>query len=484
MNAGSRLRVFGVANRDLMAGVLVVSRRSDRFELARVLNSAQAPVYVVDDRRRLVFCNDSCRDWLNVDTGLLLGKQCDYHSETTEDPLQNVATALCPPPEAMAGQRISAVASVIGVDGRQNRRNIDFIPLGDDPLDCVGVVAIVRREEPSVARDDVGAELTPTQIHDQLRRQLLRERQRYDIQRLVGESAAIRRVRSQMELAASGCSRVLLVGPPGSGREHLARSLHYAEGVDSSAPLVPIDGPVLDAELLDAVIGAFLQRCAELTDRPPGALLLLEADQLSPDAQKELMAMLDIAQIEFRVLATSRIPLTELAAQGGYRADLAQALSTLVVELPPLADRPEDIEPLAQLFLESHNAAGKKQLGGFTPEAVDLMVAYNWPNNADELYSSVAAAFDRAEGPLVSSADMTELTKIAEAEACRRVDSEPVDLPAFLDDVERELIQRAMKRAKGNKTRAAQMLGINRARLLRRLEYFSAQGNESSSDAT
>jgi len=453
----------------------VASRRTDKFELARVLNGAPVPIYVVDDRRRLVFCNDACRDWLNTDTATLLGKRCDYHSENTEDSLQNLATALCPPPEAMAGRRISAVVSVADAGGQLTRRDVDFIPLGDDPLDCAGVVAIVRGGESLAEQKIAGEESTPAQIHDQLRRQLLRERQRYDIQRVVGGSAAIRRVRSQMELAASGCSRVLLVGPPGSGREHLARSLHYAEGVDSTAPLVPIDGPILDAELLDAVIGAFLQRCAELTDRPQGALLLLEADQLSPDAQKELMAMLDIAQIEFRVLATSRIPLAELAAQGGYRADLAQALSTLVIELPPLSERPEDIEPLAQLFVESHNVAGKKQLGGFTPEAVDLMVAHGWPNNVDELYEVIAAACGRAEGPLISPVDMPELTKIAEADAYRREDDEPIDLPVFLDDVEHELIQRAMKKAKGNKTRASQMLGINRARLLRRLEYFSGR---------
>jgi len=276
-------------------------------------------------------------------------------------------------------------------------------------------------------------------------------------------------VRAQVALAARSPSRVLLVGPPGSGREHVARTIHYAGG-ENSPPLTPLAGELLDAELLRTTVTAFLGHAAEQETERPAGLLILEVDQLAADAQAELAGFLNVPELELCVLATARQPLLSLADEGRFREDLAYGLSTLVIELPPLSQRVEDISLLAQLFLEEINAEGKKQLGGFSPEALDLLVAYPWPGNVDELADAVHQAHRNAEGPTVTLAELPKhLHLAAEAAAYPRKEEESIVLDDFLVRVESELIARAMARAKGNKSQAARLLGVSRARLLRRL---------------
>ena len=153
-----------------------------------------------------------------------------------------------------------------------------------------------------------------------------------------------------------------------------------------------------------------------------------------------------------------------------FRGDLAAALSTIVIELPPLAGRREDLPLLAQLFLEELNAATRRQIGGFTPAALDLLDAHAWPGNLDELAQAVAEAHRRATGREIDVADLPErLRLVGQAVAQARRPEETIVLDEYLGRVERELIRRALARAKGNKARAARLLGLTRPRLYRRM---------------
>jgi DNA-binding NtrC family response regulator len=149
---------------------------------------------------------------------------------------------------------------------------------------------------------------------------------------------------------------------------------------------------------------------------------------------------------------------------------LAYALSTITIHLPTLRDRLEDLPLLAQVFLEDLNAAGGKQVGTFASETLDLLAAYRWPGNLDELAAVVAEAHEQATGPLVMPADLPKRIGLATETLPRskRTD-ESIVLEDFLARVERELIERALARAKGNKTRAAKLLGMTRPKLYRRL---------------
>jgi DNA-binding NtrC family response regulator len=131
--------------------------------------------------------------------------------------------------------------------------------------------------------------------------------------------------------------------------------------------LIPLSCGLLDAELLETAIMDFVQGPSEVGIESPMTILLLDADRLVPDAQTHLMRILRQSERNIHTLATSERCLIELAAEGSFREDLAYHLSTLVIELPDLASRPDDIPLLAQYLLERQNGSGKKQLSGFAP---------------------------------------------------------------------------------------------------------------------
>ena len=116
---------------------------------------------------------------------------------------------------------------------------------------------------------------------------------------------------------------------------------------------------------------------------------------------------------------------------------------------------------------------GDRQLSGFSSEALDELAGYAWPDNIDELSELVELACRKAEGPVIDVRDLpAQIRWAATADAHPRQQDEPIDLDAFLAEIEKELMVRALRRCKGNKTQAAQLLGMNRARFHRRLEHF------------
>jgi DNA-binding NtrC family response regulator len=226
----------------------------------------------------------------------------------------------------------------------------------------------------------------------------------------------------------------------------------------------------LDADLLRSALAALVARRASSENGSRGSVLLGDVDQASPEAQADLARLLHARLFPLRLLATSRRPLSEMAGEGAYREDLAAILSTLVIVLPPLAKRRGDLPLLVQLFLEEASASTGKQLAGFTAEAMDWLAAYTWPGNLDELIQVVRESHQRAEGTEIGADDLPQQIRLAlRASARPRRPEETIELDEFLRRVERELVGRAMARAKGNKTKAARLLGMTRPRLYRRL---------------
>ena len=148
--------------------------------------------------------------------------------------------------------------------------------------------------------------------------------------------------------------------------------------------------------------------------------------------------------------------------------------------MPALAERREDVPLLAQALLEEINAEGKKQLRGFTPETLDSLAAYPWPGNIDELAAMVREAHERAEGLLIGPGDLPKRIHLAAVAARHpRRELEPIDLEKHLSGIELELIERTLRLAKGNKTKAAKLLGLTRPRLYRRMVQLGLEREES-----
>jgi transcriptional regulator with AAA-type ATPase domain len=437
--------------------------------LARSLDAAAVPVYLLDGARRIVYANAAFGQWVGRSPEDLAGVRCDYHAAADVSGAIELAAGLCPPPEAFTGECSMGTVAALSSPAPDEIRHAQFVRVPGGEVASLLVVVGQPVASNSTKQKDA-AELPPERLHSLLLQLRGQAGKRYHLGQLIGQSAAMRRVREQVRVASASGARTLIAGPAGSGREHVARTIHVARGINVVGPLVPIACPIIDAEELQGTLTSLLRHQADSpADKPPVALLL-EVDRLHRDAQHELAGFLELPKVELRTLATSRASLTRLAAKGRFHSDLALSLSTVTIQLPPLHQRQGDIPLLAQLFLEEHNAAGNRQLGGFAPAAMDELLQYAWPENVTELSVMVREACQRATGQLVQRADLPDrLHLAASADAHPRQAEESIDLDAFLAEIERELIERALQASRNNKTKAAELLGVNRPRLLRRL---------------
>ena len=456
-------------------------------ELVRTLNAAPQPIYLLDDEYVVVFCNRACREWLGEAAEGLVGTQCVYGSSVDRPDTQVLASGLCPPPGAMLGREQTGIVARVLPAGKlpdgelpddrpPRRRSATFVPVAAGLEDLVVLVVILGTEDlpesaadaqPPLATSPVEADAA--KLHEQVGRFRREAAARYGAEELIGQCPAMRRARAQIEVAAGSHASVLLLGPTGSGRQHAAAAIHYAGDPRRQGTLIPLDCSVLGAELVRSTVAALAGGDALGKGAQRSTLLLNQADRLPPDVQAELAPLLLRRSFVPRLIATAERPLTELARTDTYRDDLAAGLSTITIELPPLGQRRGDLPLLAQLFVERANAQGTRQLGGFTADALDRLDAYAWPGNVDELAQVVAEAHAGAEGPLIDADDLPERIHLAaDADARPHRPPEKIVLDDFLADVEKELIHRALREAKGNKAQAARLLGISRPRLYRR----------------
>lgn len=476
----------------------MASSRSINNALIRSLGRCENPVCVLDRERLIRYVNEALLTWLDVDSELT-GVRCDYHSGDRSSTLEQAASRLCPPPEVFEGQQMTGLVAGARADGSLVYREARFIPLrGEnsclenvlivvDTCDCPGadsrqVFQAVPQKTGTPRQSQCGTEChsdpqaaapDSTTLHWRLQELRSQFASRYSLDRLIGDSIEMRRVRNQVGAAIASQARVVVIGPEGSGREHVARTIFFGPGNQDDSALIPVDCPLMDAELLQATITNLQTQVATSHDVRLGTLLLLGADELNGGAQQELLGFLSLPSVDFTIIATARQSLLELAGQGEFSLDLAHALSTMEIEIPPLSERRDDIPLLCQAALESCNVQADNQLGGFTEEALEQLVAFRWPGNVQQLVDYVIESCASAGGPLVTASDLPKAIRLGlDADELPEKKDEAVVLDDLLADIEAELLRRAMVRAKGNKSKAAELLGISRARLHRRLEQL------------
>lgn len=431
--------------------------RSPLKSLAATLDRSDALVALFDEQRQLVYASAACAKWLGVSEDELTGRVAIYSSEPQNDPLDAAVAKISPPADAFQGT--ASEARIVGSDQRAAR----FVPLAvEGNRWAVLLVAdhalAAASDRPRSALSDWHAALA--QVRAQLPSGLQSEY-------LAGDHLLVRRLRDQVQVAAKAKTRTVVVGPRGSGAAEIAAVIHVVGGGRGDG-LIPIHCPLQDAETLQAAIRA-VSRKVSRGDRPP-AILLRDVHLLPAPAQQELLGFLQLPGFDVRLLATSRMPLAALVRKEKFSAELAALLATLELRVPPLTDRPEDIPLLAQLFLERCNLQRASPFRGFVPEAIEQLVAYNWPENVEELAHTITQACERSSGPWIIASDLTERLRANWQDLAlpRRV-AEPINLDAELAEAEKNLLSQALASAKGNKSEAARLLSISRPRLLRRL---------------
>ncbi|HVW02522.1 MAG TPA: sigma 54-interacting transcriptional regulator [Planctomycetaceae bacterium] len=458
-----------------------------RNVLERRLVATTAPVFVLSADREIVFVNRGCEQLTGWPASEIVGRVCQYASVAGPATPESLAASLCPPPEVFEGREAAAPAYVTVQEGPPVARMIHFFPLLNDAgkLDAVlGILAPMRTPPAAVA--------SPTQrLHAELGALRAQLRMRFADQNLIAGSPAMAKVLNQLALAQRSSACVYLRGEPGTGREHLARVVHFG-GPHRANWFVPLDCKRLGAEEIERILNRLIE--LHLWNRPaagrpqPGTLYLAEIEHLPRDLQATLAESLGKIKAgeepALRLMAGGSRDLDEAAAEGTLRPDLVALVTTLTIELPPLRERGDDVPLLAQHFLEDANRQRPRQLGGFSPEVLQQFARYAWPGNLDELSQVIREAAEHCEENLLRPVDLPFRFRTALDAHELPPPPEPRLLPLdeALTRVETNLIRIALERSQYNKSKAADRLGINRPRLYRRMQQLGIEDREPGAD--
>lgn len=289
-------------------------------------------------------------------------------------------------------------------------------------------------------------------------------------------------------VASTSCS-LLITGESGTGKEKLVSALHEASP-RRDAPLIivscsAIPEHMLESELFGYAQGAFpavhSARQGRVAAAEGGTLFLEEVGDLPLPLQVKLLHLLQeraytpvgeehAIPCDVRVVAASNRNLDAAVREGRFREDLLYRLNVIHVHLPPLRERSEDIEALADHFLRASSAlSGRTDLVGFTPEAMELLKSYDWPGNVRALENAVERAALLAVGPLITPQDLPARVSAGEptpASTTRVLPDDGIDLRAAVDAFENRMIRQALEKTGGNKNKAAQLLRLNRTTLV------------------
>ncbi len=473
-------------------------KRANSDSFLELLAKSSRPVYAVDGRRRIVYCNPALAEWLELEPSRVLGSLVEYHSETSpEDNSEKTASLLidlCPPPHALNGEACKGTISCTLRNGRLIHRRAEFIPLMATSTDKrqkdiagPGVLAILETSDLKPEEISVNDATNPTgdELHRTIRHFRRSQASRYSVESILGSSAAIQKVRAQIAAAAASGANVLVRGRRGTGRAHIARAIHYRAAAESPAKLVAVNCSLATEESFRRAIET-LQDPSSNDSRIRPTLLLENLDALSDSLQHQLTIVLQQPAFRARILASytlahSSLPFSEVGESdspnptetlptAGPSHSLLESISTITIEVPRLIDRIDDLPLLAQAMLEACNRGNEKQIGSIRPESLDKLALYSWPGELDELREIIAAAHASSETTEISVKDLPAVIHHAFQTASRsRKSLERINLDELLAKIEQEAIVRALAQAGGNKTEAAELLGMTRPRLYRRL---------------
>lgn len=308
---------------------------------------------------------------------------------------------------------------------------------------------------------------------------------------LVARSAQMAAVFQLAQKAARYSTTVLIIGESGTGKELIARGIHY-EGERAAMPLVPVNcggipEHLLESELFGYKKGAFTgadrNKKGLFQEAEGGTIFLDEIGELPLSLQVKLLRVLQESEIRpvgdskhtrvnVRVLAATARNLEEEVRRGLFREDLYYRLNVLTVALPPLRQRPEDIPPLCQLFLERFNAKMGKRIQAIAPAAMGALLAYGWPGNVRELENVMERAVLLADDGVLTPEHLPPEIALRNRDARQEHTVEGFSLKAAQRVTERKLIAQALEKTGGNRTHAARLLEISHPSLLSKIKTY------------
>ncbi|MEO0480182.1 MAG: sigma 54-interacting transcriptional regulator [Planctomycetota bacterium] len=330
---------------------------------------------------------------------------------------------------------------------------------------------------------------------------------RHDYRSIVGQSRRMADVFRLLDKFIPAEDPVLVLGESGTGKELVARAIHRlgprSKGAFVSENCAALPEALLESELFGYAKGAFTgaqaARKGLLVSASGGVLFLDEIGEMDTDLQKKLLRVLQegevrplgstqTVKVDVRLVTATNRNLEDMVREGEFREDLYYRLNVLPVQLPPLRERREDIPALVDRFLgEMQREGSLPSRARVSPEAMEAMVAHRWPGNVRELQNEIRRAAILAEG-VISPEHLSESVRSPRRSSGLEDDGlVPAERGTTLPDMVRELevreIEKAMQQSNGNKSRTAEMLGISRFALQRKLEKFDlAEGGNGGAD--
>jgi transcriptional regulator with PAS, ATPase and Fis domain len=309
---------------------------------------------------------------------------------------------------------------------------------------------------------------------------------RYDFHQLIGKSPSMQKIYDLIERISDSLSNVLITGESGTGKELVAKAIHY-NGVRKEGPFVAINCAAIPETLLESELfgykkGAFTDAKSDkkglIFEANEGTLFLDEITEMPLTLQAKLLRVIEEREvrplgdtnsypIDVRIISTSNRDIASLIQQGRFREDLYYRLKVIDIEMPPLRERKEDIPILVQHFIHKFSKELKKAVSSVSEDALKILLNYFWPGNVRELENIIQRAITLSQHEVILPDDLP-------ASIIQKTDEKlfekAMEEKFTLDQLEKEYVKRVLIETGGNKSKAAERLGLDRKTLYRKLE--------------
>ncbi|MEE8440204.1 MAG: sigma-54 dependent transcriptional regulator, partial [Spirochaetia bacterium] len=314
--------------------------------------------------------------------------------------------------------------------------------------------------------------------------------EKYGRKNIIAASPQMRKVLDLVALVARTDSNVLIEGESGTGKELVANAIHFG-GHRSSRPYLAINCGALSEHLLESELfghvkgsftGAVRDKKGIFEEADGGTLLLDEVGDMPLSLQVKLLRVLQEhvirkvgsngnVNVDVRILASTNQRLATLVNEGKFREDLFYRLKVVPVLIPPLRERKEDIVPLVDHFIAKYRTKLRKEVTGFTREAIQRLLQHDWPGNTRELENIVQGAMVLSTSPVLEESDVSALLDMnVGMQSARHHGAEQMALGAAHEQFERDYMVRALELTGWNQVETAKQLGIARSSLWRKMD--------------
>jgi len=303
----------------------------------------------------------------------------------------------------------------------------------------------------------------------------------YEFDRIIGSSGALAKVLAVVRKVAKSNTTVLIRGETGTGKELIAGAIHH-NSLRASRNFVRVNCAALQENLLEselfghergAFTGADKQRIGRFEQADGGSLFLDEVGDMSANTQAKILRVLQeheferlggtrTLKVDVRLIAATNKNLATMVSSGQFREDLYYRLNVVSIDMPPLRDRKDDIPALAEFFVRRFSAELKRKMDGIRPDALKLLLRYNWPGNIRELENSIERAVLLTEGSLITLDDLRlgeTITPGVDSDGPSIVRIPPAGIP--LEEIERRALVEALKMSNWVQKDAAELLSIS-----------------------